>query len=181
MDKFEEKLTNLEVPEIKDTFLHYELKEKLERKYFHQKFKLPYRIAFGSALAMFLFTLSVVIKPDIATSINYAFTGDSDSQLVANSKIDAVTSEGPATDQWKGFEGLAMLDNQNPRLKSDDLQAVSDTTNDNAIQFLDPDDFEEGKVYMIRRYKSQDKQGVIMINEMEDRGSARGKIRKISR
>lgn len=181
MDKFEEKLTNLEVPEVNDTFLHYDLKEKLERKYFHQKFKLPYRIAFGSALAMFLFALTIVIKPGIATTINYAFTRDSESQLVANSQTDAVTSEGPATDQWKGFEGLAMLDNQNPKLQSEELQAVSDTTTDNAIQFLNPDDFEEGKVYMIRRYKSQDKQGVIMINEMEDRGSARGKIRKISR
>lgn len=181
MDKFEEKLTNLEVPEVNDTFLHYDLKEKLERKYFHQKFKLPYRIAFGSALTMFLFALTIVIKPSIATTINYALTKDTNNQLATNSKIDAVASEGPSTDQWLGFEGLAMLDNQNPRLNSEELQAVSDTTDGKTIQYLNPDDFEEGKVYMIRRYKSQDKQGVIMINEMEDRGSARGVIRKISR
>ena len=56
----------------------------------------------------------------------------------------------------------------------------SDSTNE-TIKYLNPDDFEEGKVYLIRRYKSQDKQGVIMINEVESRDSGKGVIRKISR
>lgn len=180
MKKFEEQLTKVEIPEISDIFLEYELKEKLEKKYFYQKFKLPYRIAMGSALVLFMFALSIVIKPDIATNINYAFTRDTDGQIAENSIEDAKNNEGGTSDQWQGFEGLAMLDNHNPMLKSDEMLSVSDSTNE-AIQYLNPDDFEEGKVYMIRRYKSQDKQGVIMINEVESRDSGKGVIRKISR
>lgn len=179
MKKFEEKLSKVEIPEISDMFLEYELKEKLEKKYFYHRFKLPFRVALGSALVMFIFTLSIVIKPDIATNINYAFTKESNNQIVENSQQDEA-SESVSTDQWQGFEGLATLDNHNPMLNFDEMRSVSDTTNE-TIKYLNPDDFEEGKVYLIRRYKSQDKQGVIMINEVESRDSGKGVIRKISR
>lgn len=182
MDKFEEKLLNLKIPEISDKFLEYDLKERLEQKLFYQKFKLPYRIAFGSALVMFLFTLSIVIKPDLADSINNKIRGKSAEQIAEVTEPQPNNNQLAPTPEWTGFEGLALLEKETVNsLSQDNSTSVRGNGELEPIQNLHQDDFEEGKVYMIRKYKSPDQQGIIMINEMENSSSSKGVIRKIRR
>jgi len=178
MDKFEEKLINLKIPDIKDKYLEYDLKERLEKKLFYQKFKLPYQIAFSSAIVMFVLTISLVVNPDIANKINQAISGKTPSQVAETIEPkDAIVQEF-APQEWKGFEGLAQLEKQNEQIVNG--ETVTDENGEiKTIKYLDPDDFEEGKVYMIRKYKSQDQQGMIMINEIENRNSNKGVIRKM--
>lgn len=180
MDKFEEKLINLKIPEISDSFLEYELKEKLEKKLFYNKFKLPYQIAFGSAMAMLILTISLVINPNIANTINYAISGKNTEDIAELSEpLDSETQD-VTTQEWQGFEGLAQLDKQNEKLATETTKTITDENGKiKTIKYLNPDDFEEGKVYMIRKYKSQDQQGIIMINEIENKNSAKGVIRKM--
>jgi len=175
MDKFEEKLFNLKIPEISDKYLEFELKERLEKKFFYHNFKLPYRVAFASAIAMFILTISFVINPDIAHQINYVISGNRTEQVAEtiNKPEQKITPQ-----EWKGFEGLAQLNKEDEEIVTE--KTVTDENGEiKTIKYLNPDDFEEGKVYMIRKYKSQDQQGIIMINEIENRNSAKGVIRKM--
>lgn len=180
MDKFEEKLVNLKIPEISDTYLEYELKEKLEKKFFYNKFRLPYHLAFGSALAMLLLTVSLVINPNIAHKLNQAISGKNIQEFAEADKIVPAEKEEVTAQEFQGFEGLAQLDRQNEKLATETTKTVTDENGEiKTIKYLNPDDFEEGKVYMIRKYKSQDQQGIIMINEIENKNSSKGVIRKM--
>lgn len=180
MDKFEEKLINLKIPEISDKYLEYDLKERLEKKLFYNKFKLPYQLAFGSAIAMFILTISFVVNPDIANKINYAFSGKSPELIAESSQTTDIEKQEAVSQEWKGFEGLAELDKKNEKLINEQSRTVTDENGEiKTIKYLNPDDFEEGKVYMIRKYKSQDQEGIIMINEIENRTSAKGVLRKM--
>lgn len=179
MDKFEEKLFNLKIPEISDKYLEYELKEKLEKKLFYNKFKLPYQIAFSSALIMFVLAISFVVNPNIANRINSAIRGNNPNQIAQVDELDANSSDqASSTQDFTGFEGLAQLDKQNTNLAKNQSKTITDENGEiKTIKYLNPDDFEEGKVYMIRKYKSQDQQGMIMINEINN--SSKGVIRKM--
>lgn len=181
MDKFEEKLFNLKIPEISDKFLEYELKEKLEKKLFYNKFKLPYHIAFTSALAMFILAISFVVNPDIASKINYVFAGKDKSQIAQAQKVEAVNNQDDIqAESFYGFEGLAKIEKQTDNLAAATVQETTDTKGEiKTIKYLNPDDFEEGKIYMIRKYKGQDQEGIIMINEIENNNNNRGVIRKM--
>ncbi len=174
MEKFEEKLLNLKIPEISDKYLEYELKEKLEKKLFYNKFKVPYRIAFSTALAMFFLAISFVVNPNFANKINYAIRGVSNQEQVAE------TQNGIKAEDFQGFEGLGQLAKGNDQETNSQIATVSDEDGEiKTIKHLNPDDFEEGKIYMLRKYKSQDKQGVIMINEIQNNNSTKGVIRKM--
>ena len=178
MDKFEEKILNLKIPEISDKFLEYELKEKLEKRFFYNKFRLPYHVAFGSALVMLVLTVSFVINPNIAHKINLAISGKNIEQIAEVVKSSPLEQEEITPQEFQGFEGLAQLEKQNEQIVNG--ETVTDENGEiKTIKYLDPDDFEEGKVYMIRKYKSQDQQGMIMINEIENRNSNKGVIRKM--
>ncbi len=181
MDKFEDKLLNLKIPEITDKYLEYELKERLEKKFFYNKFKIPYRIAFSSALAMFFLTISFVINPNIANKINYAIRGENNKQIVQNKEDNQAELSNIASSQdFIGFEGLSQIANDNVAIDQSKLTSVADNKgNIKTIKYLNPDDFEEGKIYMIRKYKSQDQQGIIMINEIQNQNSAKDVIRKM--
>ena len=178
MDKFEEKIINLKIPEIEDKYLEYELKEKLEKKLFYNKFKLHYHVAFGSALVMLLLTVSLVINPNIAHKINQAVSGKNTIQVAETFELNSIEEQQPTSQEFIGFEGLAQLDKQDELLVNE--KTVTDKNGEiQTIKYLNPEDFEEGKVYMIRKYKSQDEQGMIMINEIENRNSTKGVIRKM--
>ncbi len=177
MDKFEEKLFNLKIPEISDKYLEYDLKERLEKKLFYNKFKLPYQIAFTSALLMFILTISLVINPDIANRINSSFSRNNASQLAEVNPVENIDhNKTLSPDDFVGFEGLAYVNKEHENMTG--VQTVADENDEiKTIKYLNPDDFEEGKVYMIRKYKSQDQQGMIMINEINN--SSKGVIRKM--
>ncbi len=180
MDKFEEKLINLKIPEISDKYLEYELKEKLEKKFFYNKFKLPYQLAFGSAIAMLILTISFVVNPNIAGKINNAISGKNPQQIAETDLVPSHDNHPETVEAWQGFEGLAQLDKNNENMINEKTKTITDENGEiKTIKYLNPDDFEEGKVYMIRKYKSPDQQGIIMINEIENRSSSKGVIRKM--
>lgn len=180
MEKFEDKLFNLKIPEITDKYLEYDLKEKLEKKFFYNKFKIPYRIAFSSALAMFFLAISFVVNPNIANKINYVIRGVPVQEQTNNNQQVAESHNKTESQEFKGFEGLGQLASQNDQNTDSQLATVAYEDGEiKTIKYLNPDDFEEGKIYMIRKYKSQDKQGVIMINEIQNQSSSKGVIRKM--
>jgi hypothetical protein len=129
---------------------------------------------------MFILTVSLVINPDIAGKINNAISGKDTQQIAEADLLPEEENSRKQSEEWKGFEGLAELDKKNEAMINDETNTVTDENGEiKTIKYLNPDDFEEGKVYMIRKYKSQDQQGIIMINEIENRNSAKGVIRKM--
>ena len=173
MDKFEEKLLSIETPDIEDNFLKYDLKEKLEKKYFKTSYHKAYRVALSSAFMLLVVSMSFVVKPDLANKINVALLGKDETSKVTQEQVQVAKG-----DDWKGFEGLAEVAKSNPSQNDkSQFQMVSDE-DVKTINFIKPDDFEEGKVYMIRRYKSEDTNGIILINELND-NPAKGKIKKM--
>jgi hypothetical protein len=130
---------------------------------------------------MLLLTVSFVINPNIAHKLNKAISGNHTEQVAEVDEIDIPNNDEEqkvSPQEFQGFEGLAQLDKQDEALATEKT-VIDENGEIQTIKYLNPDDFEEGKVYMIRKYKSQDQQGMIMINEIENRNSTKGVIRKM--
>ncbi|OQY39744.1 MAG: hypothetical protein B6226_01305 [Candidatus Cloacimonetes bacterium 4572_65] len=172
MKQFEKQLEELVIPEIEDKLLKYDLKERLENHYFKRNFKVAFQLAFSSSIVLVIALGIMVLRPSIATDLNRT--------IVKGETEESIVQDVESYQQYKGFEGLSELSNNST--SSDIVTPQIENVNDTSIKtinYLKPDDFEEGKYYLIHKYKSEDEKGIILINEINNSSSNRNPIKKM--
>lgn len=156
MNKFEENLKNLNIPDINDNKLKYELKEKLEEKYFNKNFRLAFRVSTAFAVFLALTVFTFVFYPQITSNINDTIVGNSN--VIAQKRVISDYNANEIIPPTRDFSNLDQIAVNNHNV----TETATDTTH-----FLQPEDIEEGKVYMVRKRKTDNNRSIILINEVK--------------
>ncbi len=173
MEKFEERLANLKIPEIEDISLKYELRDKIQNKYFRKTYHNSFRFALSSAFLFLILSMVLVIKPSLASKANNLVMGENSPKTEVTKSVESDNNE-----QINGFEGLSAIAKNKMETQKDKQYNVVNNNNIQTINSINPDDFEEGKIYMIRKIQRENSDGIILINEIESNNN-RKVIRKM--
>lgn len=153
MKDLEIKLAEMQIPQCEDEPFEQDLRRRLVAEYYLQP--EGYRSKFRNALAfcslLLIFGIAGIIKPDLALKIN---------NLIFRKNERIITAE--------------QID--------PNLENLSYTTiyNPNLVSRLDPEDFEEDKTYLIRRYVSSHTGSGLMIVSEYDQKNRKQSARRIS-
>jgi len=137
MKKFEETCENLNVPHIKDDPHEQVLRNKLEEHYFSpvHRTRIQLKWAVGFAVFFFVIAVSLVLQPKIALKAhNITFR---------STEVPAVKPELPFSES----ECLRYTSIRNPKLRNE----------------IDPNQYQEDKAYVIRKYRSKETNDAVLI------------------
>ena len=150
MDKIEQILQELKIPQAKDTGFGNELRRRLIASFFNNEsaFRLRFKIAAVIATVFAIFFFVVMIKPEIANSINnFAFGKHQDN-------LDNILYSIP--DDQANYNSI-IYKSENGENPYKNLQ--------------------EEKTYIIRKYKMQNNKRVMVVSEIPTKSSS--KVKKI--
>ncbi len=140
MNKFEDRIEKMEIPEIKNYELQNKLRQKLVRKYFNveRKYKKRYKLATAFACLLVIYLISTILKPKIADDINrFAFQKE---------EIEEIEEELVPIDDY-----IKQTSIYNPKLANK----------------INPTNYQEEKAYIIRKYVSSKNGNLMIISEFD--------------
>ncbi|MCK4654460.1 MAG: hypothetical protein KAU01_08440 [Candidatus Cloacimonetes bacterium] len=135
MKDLENKLNSMKIPGIEDDPFEDKLRNKLLNKYYKQpnNYRIKFRYAAAFVCLLLIFGCSTILNPDIAVKLNkFAFPG----RIFIDENGEEISLK----------EKLTYTSIYNPKL----------------VEKIDPEEYEEDKAYIIRKYTSP-KEGIIMI------------------
>ncbi len=142
MKNFEEHLTTMEIPLVENDRHLNILKNKLEAHYFNpiRRVQLQLRWALGFAVFFFAIAFGLIVKPQIALQAhNVTFRGNNNVSFVSETSA-------------KNPDCLEYTSIRNPKLRGE----------------IDPDQYQEDKAYVIRKYRShENNDAVLIVSEFE--------------
>ncbi|HHE37631.1 MAG TPA: hypothetical protein ENL20_03545 [Candidatus Cloacimonetes bacterium] len=151
MNKFEERLLELEVPETENYEFQNKLRQKLKHKYFsiERKYKKRYKLVTAFTCLLVIFIISVILKPKIVDDINrFAFQKE---------KIEGTSKE----------EELVPIDN---------FIRQTSIYNPKLVNKINPTNYQEEKAYIIRKYVSSKNGNLMIISEFDQDKPKRKKL-----
>ena len=151
MDKFEQKLFDMGIPETENYELQNKLRRQLVQKYFNieRKYKKRFRIAAAFACLLAVFIVSTILRPKIADDLNrFAFQKD---------KIEETSKE----------DELVPID---------DFIRQTSIYNPKLINKINPTNYQEEKAYIIRKYVSSQNGNLMIISEFDQNKPKRKKL-----
>jgi len=151
MNKFEERLLDLEVPETENYEHQNKLRRQLIQKYFNveRKYKKRYKLVTAFTCLLVIFLISMILKPKIVDDINrFAFQKE---------KIEEISKE----------EELVPID---------DFIRQTSIYNSKLANKINPTNYQEEKAYIIRKYVSSQNGNLMIISEFDQDKPKRKKL-----
>ena len=160
MKDLENKLLELEIPTLESDPFEHELRRNLVNRFFQKEkdYKRYFRWSIGFAALMAVFGFWTIINPQIAVGLNeIAFQKtefpDEESQVMEPSH-DGISDYALALDKYNELmDNMQTTSIYNPRLSGK----------------LNPENFEEDRAYLIRKYTSQTEGSVMIVSEINQK------------
>lgn len=142
MKNFEKAIEKIKVPNIEHDPYEAKLRASIFNKYFDRskRYNTKFYYAAGFASVLLVFTLISIFNPSITYKINQFAFNDQTEELP---QVEEVNQQ-----------------------KEDFLRYTS-IHNPNLSQKLDPNDFEEDRAYLIRKYTSNTEGSVMVVSEFK--------------
>lgn len=147
-------LESIQTPDVPPGPFSVRLKYELKKEFFeHRRRSWFPALSTAAAMLMLALLVTVVVQPDLADSVHYAFTPQEDTTAIASA------------DETSG----QFLSDEDYRQTVERLQAMASESRSPAVQVGDLQDLDPDKSYLIRRTTDGSDRNIYFVSEIKSR------------